>query len=112
MTVAETYEPISKTVIEATSSPLEVLKAFKISEITKCVTILPSNTVTPLYNVMNKKMNMAKMMTFEKCLKRRSEFFNWVALAGPGALLCVAVVNLLQPSEAALAVFSERSQTR
>jgi hypothetical protein len=41
----------------------------------------------------------------------RSEFSNWIALAGPGALLCVAVVNLLKPSEAALACFSERSQT-
>jgi TRAP-type C4-dicarboxylate transport system substrate-binding protein len=40
MTVAETYEAISKGVIEATSSPLEVLKAFKIAAITKYVTIL------------------------------------------------------------------------
>jgi hypothetical protein len=54
MTVAETYEPISKGVIETTSSPPEVLKAFKIAEITKYVTILPINTVTPVYNVMNK----------------------------------------------------------
>jgi len=56
-------------------------------------------------------MNMAEMVTFERFLGRWSEFFNWVALAEPGVLVCAAVVNLLQPSEAALACFSERYRT-
>ncbi len=56
-------------------------------------------------------MKMAKMITSERFLGRRNEFFNRAVHAGPGALLYVAVVNLLQPSEAVQACFSERSQT-